>query len=256
MRKNQRNVQVYVTLNEPIYTEEEFNYIEYNLKKFCELGVDAVIVSDLGLVSYIKEKKYKINIHISTCASIYNAEGVQFCKKHGASRVILPRHMTIDEINGLIKKDSNIEYEVIVLNTNCQYDDGYCTYEHSLGNYIKDPSFEGGGCGAVEQMKVFLKKGHSSDLLLDIEGEYRRRQRTFNQSCGVCSIARLSKMGVDALKIVGREYVTEKKVKDVEFLYRVRKISETCNDESDLIKLVKSEYLKIYNKKCYDRCYY
>ena len=63
-------------------------------------------------------------------------------------------------------------------------------------------------------------------------------------------------MGVDALKIVGREYVTEKKVKDVEFLYRVRKISETCNDESDLIKLVKSEYLKIYNKKCYDRCYY
>lgn len=253
---HERNVQVYVTLNEPIYTEEEFNYIEKNLQFFCKLGVDAVIVSDFGLVNFIKQKRYKIKIHISTCASVYNAQGVEFCKEHGASRVILPRHMTIEEISKLTKGDRDIEYEVIILNTNCQYDDGYCTYEHSLGNYTKESSFQGGGCGAIEEMKIFMKKGSSSNLIPNVEGEFRKRQMTFNSSCGVCSISQLQKIGIDSLKIVGREYVTEKKIKDIQFLYKARKLLEEYDKEAVLKELIKGEYIKSYNKKCNSHCYY
>lgn len=253
---HKRNVQVNITLNEPMYTDQQFDYIKYNLEVFCHIGVDAVIVSDLGLVNYIKEKGYKIKIHISTCASIYNAEGVKFCKKYGASRIILPRHMTTQEINSLISVNKDIEYEAIILNTKCQNDDGYCTYDHSLGNYTNDSCFVGGGCGNLNEIKTFIKNGVSSELLVDFEGEYRRRQRTFHRSCGACSMKQLSKAGVNVLKIVGREYSTERKIKDVIFINKVRAHLENLDKENNFNEIIKGEYLKIYDRECKDGCYY
>lgn len=251
-----RKVEVYVTLNEPVYTEKQYQYLEENLKYFCKLGVDAVIISDFGLLNFIREKKFNIKIHISTCASIYNEKGVDFCREYGASRVVLPRHMTLKEIKDLTKDKKDIEYEVIILNTNCQYDDGYCTYEHSLGNYTNDSSFQGGGCGAIEEIKVFIKKGASKSSIPDIESEFRKRQKIFNSSCGVCALQQLEQAGIDSLKIVGREYITEKKVKDVEFLYRVIKLVKKYSDNIKLKDFIRSEYEKKYSRKCNSRCYY
>lgn len=256
-RSHDSNIPVYVTLNETVYTENQYEFIEKNIEKLCELKADAVIIADIGVLQFIKEKNYNIKVHMSTCSSVYNTEAVNFYKDMGACRIILPRHMSIDEINNLKKKNPDVEYEILMLNTNCQYDDGYCTYEHCLGNYTREEGYRGGGCGAIQNMKMFCKKGAFKEgKAPDIIGQYKKRQRSLANTCGACGLKNIDLTDIDSLKIVGRAYTVEKKVKDVSFLYRVRKlISEDLSDDI-LRREIKDIYKEIYKRDCEEKCYY
>ena len=248
---------VYVTMNETFGSDEQYKFVAECLESMCNAKADAVIISDIGLLQFIKDEGYDIQIHMSTCSSIYNYEAVNLYKDMGVTRIILPRHMTIDEINELKMKNPELEYEMLVLNSSCQYDDGYCTYDHSLGNYVRNPNFAGGGCGSIRNIKNYYKKGSfANNKAPDIAARYKERQMSLSNACGACFLGKMNLSEIDSLKIIGREFLTSKKEKDIKFLSKVRDIIDVSPNPGDIKSDVMKIYKEIYNKDCMERCYY
>ena len=95
------NKKVYVTVNIVLHNKEIKHVTKY-LKQLDEIGVDAIIVSDLAVLDLAK-KNTNLDIHISTQQSTLNYEAVQFFKDLGVTRIVLSREATKEEI-AIIKK--------------------------------------------------------------------------------------------------------------------------------------------------------
>ena len=89
-----RGVKVYVTVNTLISDREISGAMEY-LKMLCEIGVDAVIVQDLGLFSLIKENFPNLPVHASTQMTAHNVSGVKALSKMGVSRLFYPENFPL-----------------------------------------------------------------------------------------------------------------------------------------------------------------
>ncbi|MCK5393081.1 MAG: U32 family peptidase, partial [Candidatus Omnitrophica bacterium] len=90
-------VPVYFAVN-AFFTEQQYPLIMSHITEAKAAGVDALIVADIGLMLNIKEANLDINIHISNCGTAFNSETVEFYRDLGASRIVLPRQLMIDEI--------------------------------------------------------------------------------------------------------------------------------------------------------------
>ena len=91
-----------------------------------ELGVDAVILANLGILKYARDKYPDLTIHLSTQASASNYESINFYKKHfDIKRVVLPRVLTVDEMKTLREK-IDVEVEVFALGGLCINTEGRC----------------------------------------------------------------------------------------------------------------------------------
>ena len=105
---------------------EGFRKWEEAVDNAVKIGADALILADLGVLSYARQKYPGINIHLSVQASSSNYESINFYKKHfRIKRVILPRVLTIHEIKEL-KKRTDMEIEVFMLGGLCINMEGRC----------------------------------------------------------------------------------------------------------------------------------
>ena len=106
------DVKIYVTLNTILKeneVEEAVRYVGY----LYEIGVDALIIQDLGLLKRIKEDFPLMEVHASTQMTIHNGEAAVYFKDKGFHRIVLSREMTLEEIK-YISKDLGIETEMFV----------------------------------------------------------------------------------------------------------------------------------------------
>ena len=87
---------VYLTLNIVFHNEDIVGVYDY-IRDVVEAGIDAFIVSDMFIVNYIK-KNFKVEVHLSTQASITNKESVNYLKHEGIDRVVLAREVGIRDI--------------------------------------------------------------------------------------------------------------------------------------------------------------
>ena len=83
------NVKVYVTVNILIKEHEMKKVSEYVLELY-KMGVDAVLVQDIGLVKTIHENIPDLPVHASTQMNIHNIEGIDWAYRHGIKRIVLP----------------------------------------------------------------------------------------------------------------------------------------------------------------------
>src|SRR5690606_4058681 len=97
-----RGAKVYVVLNSFLHDKDLVELPEF-VKYLEDIGTDAVIVSDLGVVKTVREFS-KIPVHISTQASTLNVEAAKLWKKAGASRIVLGREVSVKEA-GKIKRE-------------------------------------------------------------------------------------------------------------------------------------------------------
>ncbi|MCI6189189.1 MAG: U32 family peptidase, partial [Clostridium sp.] len=105
-------VKIYVTMNTLIKEKELNEAIKY-VGYLYEIGVDALIVQDLGLVNLIQEKYSDFEIHASTQVTIHNGEGAIYFKEKGFTRIVLSRELSLEEIKH-ISKNLNIETEMFI----------------------------------------------------------------------------------------------------------------------------------------------
>lgn len=106
------DVMVYVTMNTLLKETELKEAIKY-VGYLYEIGVDALIIQDLGLVNLIKARYPRFEIHASTQMTIHNAEGALYFKDKGFERIVVSRELSIDEIR-YIAKDLEIETEMFI----------------------------------------------------------------------------------------------------------------------------------------------
>lgn len=125
------NVRGYVTLNTLIFSEELPRAMEL-LAAIAAAGADAVIVQDLGLAHLAQQLVPDLPIHASTQMTLADSGGIAIATKLGIRRVILPRELSVSDINQ-IAKDTDIELEVFVHGALCISVSGQCLASRVLG---------------------------------------------------------------------------------------------------------------------------
>ncbi len=155
------------------------------------MGVDAFIVQDLGLIKILSEKYPQIELHASTQMGIHNLEGVKFVEKFGIKRVVLSRETPLKEIKR-IKENSSVEIEYFVHGALCVSFSGNCY----LSSYMLSASGNRGKCKQLCRLPYTLKKQGKV-----LKEGYLLSAKDFNMSE---KIQQLIDAGVDVVKIEGR----------------------------------------------------
>ena len=135
-----KNVKVYVTVN-IVFHDEDFDGIKEYLAYLDEIGVDAIIVSSLFIVNYVKKHHPRMEAHISTQLSSLNSDAVNILKMYGADRVVLGRECSIDKIKQIAYK-CDTPLEVFIHGGMCSNYSGRCV----LSNRMTNRDANRGGC--------------------------------------------------------------------------------------------------------------
>ena len=128
---HERGVKVYVTVNTLIKESEIDGAVEY-IKYLASIGVDGVLVQDMGLFRIIKNLVPDMPLHTSTQLSIHTPEGVKFLEKIGAQRVVLAREMSLEEMKE-VRNGSKVELEAFVHGAHCMSVSGQCYLSALIG---------------------------------------------------------------------------------------------------------------------------
>lgn len=198
---HQRGAKVYLTMNIIPHNDDLTNAAAF-VKKAAQTGIDAVIVSDSGMFSIIKKTVPQLCIHVSTQASITNTESVNFWHSTGASRVVLARELSLDEIRQIhdgISKD--MEIEAFVHGAMCISYSGRCL----LSNYMAGRDANKGDCAQPCRWKYHLMEEKRPGEYFPIQ-EDSRGTFIFNSKdlCMIRHIPELISSGISSLKIEGR----------------------------------------------------
>ena len=108
-------VKIYVTANTIIYNNEIKDFLEY-IKYLYQIGVDALIMQDIGMISLVRKIFLDIEVHASTQCHNHNSEGIKLLKSLGVTRVVLDREMSLKEIENI---NIDIEKEVFIHGALC-----------------------------------------------------------------------------------------------------------------------------------------
>lgn len=190
-----RNVSVHLALNTLIKNDEFEDAINLAITAY-NLGVDAIIVQDLGLSSYLLKNYPEIPIHASTQMTVHNLEGVIQLEKLGFSRVVLSRELSINEIE-YIRKNTNIELEVFIHGALCISYSGQCLLSSMIGGRSGNRGFCAQPCRLPYELFEETENGHINSL----DKGYLLSPRDI---LGIEFLPEIIKGGINSLKIEGR----------------------------------------------------
>jgi U32 family peptidase len=129
----EHNKKVYLALN-TLVKERELEEIFKYLTEVSSIGIDAIIVQDIGIAWMIRQFFPQLIIHGSTQMGIHNSAGIEAAASMGLSRVILERQVTIKEL-ALIIHNSELEVEVFAHGALCSSLSGNCLFSSSMGGW-------------------------------------------------------------------------------------------------------------------------
>lgn len=214
------NVKVHVTLNTILRDDELPKAVEL-IEKLYDIGVDALIVQDMGLVNLaIKGKLPPIVLHMSTQCDNRSLDKVKFFESIGASRVILARELSLDTIREICK-NTNLEIETFVHGALCVSYSGQCYLSYSIGGR----SANRGECAQPCRKKYTLFDGDGNVIAKD---KYLLSLKDFNASK---YLSELVSAGVKSFKIEGR-LKDKNYVKNVVLNYRKELDKISCKVSS------------------------
>ncbi|MDD5938181.1 MAG: U32 family peptidase [Clostridiales bacterium] len=194
-------VRVHVTCNTMPRNEELTGLPDY-LSYLQETGVDALIIGDIGVLSLAKRYAPKVNCHISTQTSVTNYAAAQAWYDLGASRIILARELTLDEVAEICaKRPKGLEVEAFVHGAMCVSYSGRCV----LSNYMAHRDASRGACAQPCRYRYALMEEKRPGEFFPVD-EDERGTYIFNSKdmCMIDHVAELMDAGLDSLKIEGR----------------------------------------------------
>jgi putative protease len=129
-----RGRRVYLTVNTLFKEDELENRLFSFLRPYYEAGIDAVIVQDIGAISFINDRFPGLPIHLSTQTSITMAEGAQELKDRfpAVTRVVPARELSLEELRRF-KQDTGLEMEVFIHGALCYCYSGQCLMSSMIG---------------------------------------------------------------------------------------------------------------------------
>ena len=196
-----RNANVYLTLN-IIPHESDLDHLPAYLESIQHIPLDAFIVSDPGTFDLVQETLPDVPIHISTQANNTNSRSLHFWQRQGASRVVLARELSLDEIHRLNQnRPTALEMEAFVHGAMCISYSGRCL----LSNYMIQRDANRGECAHPCRWKYHLveeqRPGEYMPVYEDETGTYIFHSKDL---CMIRHLPELIETGVSSLKIEGR----------------------------------------------------
>ncbi|MBN1492817.1 MAG: U32 family peptidase [Candidatus Omnitrophica bacterium] len=270
---HKHGVKVHVAMNAFYYLDEQYEMAERIIRDVLSAGADGIIFADPALLIRMDPAVLSgKDVVIGTDAVICNSSAVEFYRSLGATRVVLPRAMTIGEIRDVIIHDADMEYEIFIIHDQCYFEDGLCTYckedtgelnEEGIGreniffyssSRISKRGFAGGCRSRFRRQRVFLNKTKNKTSSIpfkywmdrDIEG------------CGACAIYDLMRIGARNLKVLDRNLPLEEKVKATLFIKEsLGFLIDDAISKKEYVQKCKTLFKKVFHVTCnrYD-CYY
>jgi collagenase-like PrtC family protease len=208
---------VYVALNAPWYPPGAVEMLaEFGLL-LLEKGASALIVADMDLLLALAEAGAASRLHVSSLATCNNPGSAAFFRDLGVSRVILPRHLTLGEIEKI--SVPGLELETFLLNDGCVFEEGLCATTHAAGTFCLG---DGEGTEGVNP-ETFERYAFWKWTLNHCGCQTSRGYPV--GPCGLCALPRLMRIGIASFKVVGREASLPRKEKAVELAARALKIA-------------------------------
>lgn len=184
---------VHITIN-TILTNSELDEAVKLVHQLEDIGVDAIIVQDTGLLNRLIKDNCSLPVHMSTQCDNYLPEKIKFWNKIGVSRVILARELSIDQINQIHNENPDLELEAFIHGALCVSMSGQCY----LSQYIGGRSANRGECAQPCRKKYDVIDNNGNIIADNI---YPLCLKDFN---GSKYIKELINAGVCSFKIEGR----------------------------------------------------
>lgn len=192
---------IYVTVNIIAHNSDFVGLKEY-LEFLQKIGVDGVIVADLGIAKFVREYAPNVELHISTQANVINKYSACLMAELGAKRIVLARELGLDEIKEIrAALPKEVELECFVHGAMCISYSGRCL----LSNYLNGRDSNKGACVQACRWEYSIteksRKGQQYEIQEDDRGTYILNSKDL---CMINHIKDLIDAGVDSLKIEGR----------------------------------------------------
>ncbi len=219
---------IFVTINGATYSENELQKLNEYFHLFANSGVDGVIVSTPELTLMANEAGL-IPV-ASTMCGLLNSDLVRFYSKLGMKRMILPRDLSMKDIEDIVKNNPDVEYEVFLMRNGCQFSDSHC-----LGFHREKGSI----CGMLNTIQCNINSDeddfHSQH---DIELNNMLYTSCFHRAaaCGLCALYRFYHLGIGSYKIVGRSENADRIINDVKMIRMNLEIIKSCASEEEYLQ--------------------
>lgn len=196
-----RGKKVHVTVNIFPHNEDLVGLEDY-LKELYDIGADAILVADPGIIMTAKEIVPELEIHLSTQANTVNYKSALFWHNIGVKRVVMAREMSMKDFKKLKEKlPKTCDIEAFVHGSMCMAYSGRCM----LSNYLTGRDSNRGACAQPCRYKCHLveekRPGEYHKITEDSNGAYILNSKDL---CMIEHIPELINAGINSLKIEGR----------------------------------------------------
>jgi len=233
------DVKIYITVNTLIYEDEIEEALEY-IKELHKIGVDAVIMQDVGLINLVHKTLPNLEIHASTQMHNHSEENLEFLESLGIKRVVFARELPLDYINSI---ETKLEKEVFIHGSLCVSYSGQCLFSSCILN-------RSGNRGECAGMCRLPYKILENDKEISSDGEYILSPKDLSS---IDNFKELMDSNIKCFKIEGRmkspEYVgiVTKIYKDLMNKYDNNEELKVNEEDYELLKSIfNREYTKGY----------
>lgn len=197
---HERGKKGYITLN-IVAKNSDFQQIDKFLQLLVDAKVDGVIVSDVGMIYYLRKNFPQLNVHVSTQANVNNIYSAKFFADMGVTRIVLARELNLNQIKEIASSlKGKVEIEAFVHGAMCISYSGRCL----LSNYMTGRDSNRGACVQACRWNYTIREVNKTEeypIEEDQRGTYILNSKDL---CMIKHLKELEEAGICSLKIEGR----------------------------------------------------
>ncbi len=242
-------VRFYQTLNNDFYTPRQMPAVLKIAQEAAALGVDGLLVADLGLMLEVNKLHLPLELHLSILSAVLNTQAAFFFKDLGVTRIVLDRTLTTQEIAKVIANVPDVEFEAFVMYGKCPNIEGFCSFFHH-----DDPDHVW-PCGRACDLKPVPADSSEAEAAAAAHSGWAEAVR--GNACGLCGVYDLMKAGLTAAKIAGRGRKTEHKLAAIAALKTVRDLTAMGASRVDVVRAARASHERLFDLPCSPyECYF
>lgn len=264
---------VHLTLNAFFYLQEQYRLLEALLEELAASGCDGFIVAEPAVLEFCRRKAPGKELIVGCDAVVLNSSAVTLFRGLGASRIVLPRDMTLPEMRALLAAAPGIEYEAFIINDLCFFEDGFCAYCKEASGEVTREGRPGGRLRLFSSSRI-PGRGFSGgcrtlfrrEQVPLLPGNERVRQRRFTfwkknktiEGCGACALLDLAAMGMASVKVLDRTMPLRDKLVSTAFIRACRDaLGRPGHDRRRHLAFCRRLFARTFKQRCSPRdCYY
>ena len=201
IRKVKGNKKLYTALN-IYFHDSDIETLEKESDYIHQYPLDGFIVSDIGILGFLKKNFPDKELHLSTQANCVNTEAAKMYRDMGIKRIVLGRELSLKEIEAIKNNVPDLEIEVFAHGAMCLAYSGRCF----LSKYLADRSANQGDCAhsCRWQYRVLEESERPGEYFPVVQGENFTSILSSKDLCMIDHLKELKDAGVDSIKIEGR----------------------------------------------------